>query len=96
MYLVVSQWEAFPGREEEFERVSPAVRAVLSQQPGVAFLEAFKGNGHFIVVHGYDDEAAYQAVINNTDGAFQQALAAHHLEDMGRWLSSERGETFPH
>ena len=96
MYLVVSRWEAFPDRAAEFEQVSPEVRAVLRRQPGTVLVEAFGSDGRFVVVHGYQDEAAYHTVVDDPNGPFCRALAAHHLEDMGRWISSERGETFPH
>ncbi|MBV9852470.1 MAG: antibiotic biosynthesis monooxygenase [Armatimonadetes bacterium] len=96
MFLVVSRWEALPGRAEEFERVSPDVRAVLRQQPGVVLVESFRSEGHYVVVHGYQDEAAYHAVVDDANGPFRQALAKHKLEEMGHWISSERGETFPH
>ena len=96
MYLVVSRWEALPGRAEDFERVGPDVRAVLRAQPGTVLVESFPNDGQYVVVHGYQDEAAYHAVVDDPNGPFCQALARHKLEEMGRWVSSERGETFPH
>jgi heme-degrading monooxygenase HmoA len=96
MYLVVSKWEPIPGHEQEFERVGTQMRAVLSAQPGAEVIEAFETDGKVVVVHGYRDEAAYNAIINDPNGPFQHAMAEMKLEDHARWLSSEKGTTRPH
>ena len=95
MYLVVSYWEPVPGREAEFDRVGPQVGALLRQQPGVVMMEVFKSGGKHVAVHGYQDEATYHAIVENPDGVFARAVAETHIEEFGRWLSSERGETLP-
>lgn len=56
-------------------------------------METFKSDGQNVVVHGYTDEAAYHKVVDDPAGAFCQALVTHRLEDMGQWVSSERGQT---
>ena len=96
MYLVVSRWEAAPGREAEFERLGLEVAALLRRQPGVRLLEEFKSDNTYVSVHGYEDEATYRALINDPDGVFARAVAERRLEELGRWLGSERGETFPY
>lgn len=93
MYLVVSVWEALPGQEAEFERVSLAVREALRSQPGVTMVEAFKSGNHYVAVHGYGDEAAYHRIVTYADGPFAKIIEEHALERYGRWLSSEKGET---
>ncbi len=95
MYLVVSYWEAVPGREADFDRLGPQVGAVLRQQPGVMLVEVFKSGGKHVAVHGYQDEATYHAIVDNPDGAFVRAVTETHIEEAGRWLGSESGETLP-
>jgi hypothetical protein len=93
MYLVVSVWEALPGREEEFEEASAPVRDLLRQQPGVVMVEAFKSGNHYVAVHGYADEAAYHRTVTYADSAFVKLIEEQRLEEYGRWLTSEKGET---
>ena len=93
MYLVVSHWEALPGKEAEFEETGKKVAALLRRQPGVVLLEMFQSGDKYISVHGYQDEATYQKLVNDPNGTFAQAMAAHPVEELGRWISSERGET---
>ena len=96
MYLVVSYWEVLPGHEEATRRVAPIVDSILRRQPGVVLVEAFESNGKYITVHGYESEAAYRAVLDNPMGEFNRAILEHRVEEMARWVSSERGETLPH
>ena len=70
MYLVISEWEAHPGKDSEFEASGRAVRPVLLRQPGVVMVESFKSGSKLIVVHGYKDEAAYKAIVHDPDGEF--------------------------
>ncbi|HEY3411995.1 MAG TPA: hypothetical protein VGM51_02950 [Armatimonadota bacterium] len=96
MYLVISHWEPLPGRDMDFERTGPKVREALRSTPGVEFMEAIKSDGKYTAVHGYKDEATYHAVVDDPNGPFSKALADSHLEDVARWVGSERGETIPH
>lgn len=96
MYLVVSFWETVPGHEEEFERAGTRMRAIMLAQPGVEFVEAFASNGKTVAVHGYTDEAAYNAIVNDSDGPFVSGAAETGIENHARWISSERGVTKPH
>jgi heme-degrading monooxygenase HmoA len=96
MYMVVSYWEAFPGKEADFEASSPDVTAILRRQPGVCLIESFKSDGKYVAVHAYEDEASYRAIVYNPNGAFARALQERGTETFGRWISSERGETLPH
>ncbi|HZT44510.1 MAG TPA: hypothetical protein VFA07_20260 [Chthonomonadaceae bacterium] len=95
MYLVVSYWEPVPGREADFDRIGPQVGAVLRQQPGVMLVEVFKSGNKHVAVHGYQDEATYHAIVDNSSGAFVRAVTETRFEEVGRWLGSERGETLP-
>lgn len=96
MYLVISRWEALPGREAEFDRIGPILSAILRKQEGVLLVEAIKcGNGH-IAVHGYRDEATYRAIVDNPNSEFSKALVANDADGIARWVSSDRGHTFPH
>jgi hypothetical protein len=96
MYLVISTWEALPGKEAEFDQAGPAVASVLRREPGVLFVEAIKNGNQHIAVHGYHDEATYHAIIDNPNGQFAKAIAAKNVESVAKWISSERGETMPH
>src|SRR4051812_39653759 len=94
MYMVVSRWEVLPGREQDFEERGRAVRQVLRSTPGVQFSEGFRTeDGGVVAVIGYESRDAYDRIVNDEKGPFQRALAAHHLEECSRWVSSERGES---
>ena len=94
MYLVVSQWEALPGHDEEFERIGLEVGAVLGSLPGVEFLKSFQAeSGRIVAVHGYADEATYNSIVNNPESPFIKAIQEKQLESHGRWISSDRGVT---
>jgi hypothetical protein len=95
MYLVVTAWEALPGKADAFRENSLKVASVLMQQPGVKMLERFQSGDKFMSVHGYTDEAAYQRVVHDPNGPFAKAVADSHIEEYARWLYSERGETVP-
>lgn len=96
MYLVISQWEALPGQEAQFDKLGRKVGAVLRKQPGVVLLETIKVGKRHISVHGYRDEATYHALVDDPKGAFAKALASLNVDKVGRWISSERGETMAH
>jgi len=96
MFMVVSYWEPLPGKEAEFDKVSPKVTAILRQQPGVVMIEGFNSGKKRVAIHAYKHEAAYKAVVDNPNGTFARALKEHRLEELARWLGSERGETLPH
>ena len=96
MYLVVSYWEVLPGHEAEADAMAPQLLGLLRQQPGVALAEGFKINGKHVAVCGYESETAYHAIVDNPEGEFNRALREHGEGEIARWLSSERGETFPH
>src|SRR6185503_6372295 len=70
MYLVVSRWKAKPGKEDMFESQGKNARASLRSQPGVKMVESFMGEDGAVVVHGYEDEAAYNRIINDPNGHF--------------------------
>ena len=93
MYMVVSRWEAIPGHEQQVEEVGAKMRGLLRAQPGVVFMEGIEVDGHFTVVHAYADEATYDRITNDPNGAFAKAAAENKLEEHMRWLGSERGVT---
>lgn len=94
MYLVVSYWEPVAGREAEFDRIGPEVARLLRSQPGVEIVQVFKSDGKHVAVHGYRDEATYHAIIDDPVGPFARAVNDLRMEDVARWLGSEKGETF--
>ena len=94
MYLVVSQWEAIPGHEEDFDRIGLTMRGVLAAQPGVELIKTFQAeSGKVVVVHGYTDEAAYNKVVSDPSSPFLKAMQETELESHARWISSDRGMT---
>ena len=95
MYLVVSTWEALPGNEQAMDEEALHVQAALRREPGVVLVEAFKSDGRHIVVHGYEDEAAYSRVQNDTESGFAKEFRARNVDGRARWLGSLKGETFP-
>lgn len=96
MYMVISFWDAKPGKEAEFEAISPKVRDALKNVPGSEFMEGIKiGHGKYCAVHGYTDEETYNKIVNDPNGPFAHALKEHKLEEVGEWKSSVRGSTMP-
>lgn len=93
MYLVVSKWQALQGKEEEFDELGKKMRNLLRSQPGVVMVEAFKCDGYIVVIAGYENEEVYNNVVNDPNGPFEAAAREHNLEEIARWLGSERGET---
>jgi heme-degrading monooxygenase HmoA len=93
MYLVISQWKPKPGREAEFETIGRNMRALLRSTPGVQFVEGIEGPDSFYAVHAYDDEAAYNRIVQDPNGPFNRAAAEHGIEDVADWLSSVKGTT---
>src|SRR6185436_2981089 len=90
LYLVISYWELLPGHEAEADRVVPVVHGLLRRQPGVLLAEAFRCDGKFITVHGYENETMYQRVLDNPNSGFNQALLDFRIQEKTRWLHSER------
>ncbi len=93
MYLVVSKWQALPGKEEEFEEIGKKMRDLLRSQPGVVMVEAFKCDGYNVAVAGYENEEVYNQLIHDPNGPFETAARGHNVEEIARWLGSEKGET---
>jgi quinol monooxygenase YgiN len=93
MYLVVSRWRAKPGKESEFEATAKPLRTKMRSHPGVVMIEAFKNVDHYVVAHGYKDKAAYDAIVQNPTGPFNEWVEQSHLEDVGDWVGSDSGET---
>jgi len=96
MYLVVSNWEPLPGKEDAFREIGTQVRHALAALPGVVMIEGFKSDsGKYIAVHAYQDEDTYKAIVQDPNGPFTKALAKFELETTARWVSSERGPSLP-
>ena len=43
--------------------------------------------------HAYDDEDAYNKIVNDADGPFARAASEHGIEDVADWLGSVKGVT---
>lgn len=95
MYLVISRWRPVAGREEDFDRISRAMREILRSQPGVTFLEAIEGPDCFYAVHGYESEEAYRRIIEDPHGTYLRAASEHMLEEVAEWLGSIKGNAIP-
>lgn len=93
MYLVISRWEIIPGKEAEFEEKGRAVRGIMRSTPGVAFTQGLRNENGVVAVIGYDSKEDYDRIVNDENGPFNRAIAEYRLEDSGRWISSERGES---
>jgi heme-degrading monooxygenase HmoA len=93
MYLVVSRWEIIPGKESEFEERGRAVREALRSTPGVKLVEGYRTDNGVVAIAGYESQEAYDRIVNDESGPFAKAAAQHRLEECGRWISSERGES---
>jgi hypothetical protein len=93
MYLVVSKWEALPGKESEVQERARQVRKTLRSQPGCVMVESIYNGKNALAVHGYVDEDAYKRIVQDDNGPFARAVAEHRLEEVARWVSSEAGNT---
>lgn len=92
MYIVVSRWEALPGRETEWRSVSQTIGASLRAVRGVEVLHRFENEeGQLVVVMGYPDEATHHALVNDLNGMVARVMADADIESVARWVSSERG-----
>jgi len=93
MYIVVSRWEPFPGKEEEFADKGRAMRNLLRGEPGVKFLEGFKDDeGGAVAIVGYKSRADYDRIVNDPNGPFVKGAQTHKIEESAKWVRSERGE----
>jgi len=93
MYLVVTRWEPIAGHEREFEEAGRRVGSILRQQPGMSYLEGFRSGNQVVIVHGYRDEATYESLVKDPNGAFARAHAENRVEEFVRFVSSDGGET---
>lgn len=94
MYIVVSKWEALPGREAEWHATSQAIGLKLRAVPGVVALHRFENEaGQLVVVMGYADEATYRALVDEEGGGVHQVMSEANIESVARWVSSERGRS---
>ena len=94
MYLVVSKWEIPSADEEMFLGAGKVMREWLRQQPGVEYAESIRtedGNGLALI--GYRDEETYKRIVQGPDSPFEQKAREMKLDQIGKWLWSERGET---
>lgn len=93
MYMVISRWRAKPGKIDEIKHRSKKVRAMLRAQPGVVFLNTIFDGEVATAVHAYEDEAAYQRLVMDENGAFAKAMQEHGLEEAADWIDSVKGTT---
>lgn len=93
MYLVVSKWEILPGKESAFEEAGKQMMGAIRSWPGVRFAESIRATDGSIAVIGYEDEATYRRLVLDPGSPFDQCAADLKLEESGRWVWSERGET---
>lgn len=96
MYLVVSRWEALPGREGEIQERARPIRQVLRAQPGCLIVESINDGQRALAVHAYENEDAYKRIVLDENGPFARAVAQYRLEEVARWVSSEAGYTEEH
>ena len=96
MFLVVSYWEPLPGKEAEFDKIGQQVSSKLREQPGVVMVETIKSEGKHVSVHGYSDESTYQKLIHDPNSEFNKWVEQYNVDQIGKWVRSERGETRPH
>ncbi len=95
MYMVVSEWQPLPGKEEQFRQAGMATGSRLRQEPGVVMMEVFESGDKVIAVVGYEDEATYHRLIDDPNGVFAREHERNRVEDLGKWIRSDRGETIP-
>lgn len=91
MHIVVSRWNPKPGKESDFEAIGHKMRGMLRSQPGVRFVEGFKGPETYVVVHAYEDEGAYKRIVEDPNGPFAKAAAENRIEEVADWVDSISG-----
>jgi hypothetical protein len=92
MYLVISRWEPLVGKETEFLTRSKTVIEALRKSPGVLFVHTIYTGGISYAVHAYENEEAYRKV-QETGGEFERIAKESKIEEVGRWLGSDKGNT---
>lgn len=92
MYLVISRWEPLVGKETEFLNRSKPVIEALRNCPGVLFVHAIYTGGISHAVHAYESEETYRKV-QETGGEFEKIAKQYNIEEVGRWLGSDKGDT---
>jgi len=93
MYIVVSRWEALPGKWSEFEATGKKMRAAIRTWPEVEMVHGVRiSEDAVFAIIGYKTEADYQRLIQAENGPFQQLAQQHNIESIAKWVWSERGE----
>jgi hypothetical protein len=93
MYIVVSKWTINPGKEKDFDDISAKMREFMRTLPGVEFEHGLRTeDGSAVAIVGYTDEAAYKNVMA-PGGPFEAEASKTNIENIGKWLWSERGES---
>jgi hypothetical protein len=93
MYIVASLWEINPGQKAVAQPKGLEVRKVLRATPGVHSVTHFQPEENKVMaIIAYEDEAAYDRIINDPNGPFATAIKQHGLEDVMTWVQSWRGE----
>jgi hypothetical protein len=94
MYTVVSRWEALPGKWDQFEAVGRKMRQAIRSWPGVESVQGVQiGGDALLAIIGYKSEADYQRLIQDPEGPFEKAGKENGIENVARWVWSERGES---
>ncbi len=91
--MVVSHWKPIAGHETDVERLGQEARAFLRGLDGVEMIHSFRSGDEVVVVHGYRDANAYDAIVSNPSGPFATKMTELDFERHAEWLGSERGET---
>ena len=96
MYIVVSHWKPFPGKESAFEANGKETREKLRGIDGLEMIEAFRSGDEYVVIHTYSDYDAYARLVEAEDGEISQLMASQGIEQNAEWIGSERGEAMQH
>ncbi len=95
MFVVVSKWEALSGQWDAFEAVGHKMMALIRSWSEVeVFYNVRTGPESILSIIGYRSQADYERLVKDPNGPFEQASRETDIESVGKWIWSERGETF--
>ncbi|HWR35941.1 MAG TPA: putative quinol monooxygenase [Clostridia bacterium] len=95
MLVLVVNWMANPGKEEEVVRVFGKLAAASRQEPGCRMYVVHQHRDdarHFLVYEQYDNDAALQS---HRDSKHFQQYAVTELPTLGTRINGEVFQTLP-
>lgn len=93
MYIVVSKWQWDVSHEAEVRASARKMMKELNSWDEVDFAYNVRVEENTVLaVIAYTSQAAYDRLINDSNGRFATAAREYEIEKYATWMWSERGE----